>query len=326
MNLDVSLFTFINWVKNPTNMTVDEVISIIKSKNYPIVFGDKILFLDDVTDMIRQASPQDRQTMKFRYLPAVSFNGIYDNGIVQYSNVTALDFDHIPSQEAFSELYSRLMATPCVRSIYRTPSGVGLKAIILHDNVDPSMHGNLYEQLLRMFQTPFTKADSSCRDLSRRNYLCYDGDAWSNPSPVAFHFEYDKSLDPVLHKNSITTPAPKPEPVSTVWYSPVLPGDALSDASIMNILKKRCEMFHPNYFYEGSRRDGVFWFGTQASRAGVDHDYGLNFVKKLYNSDKIKITKGGVFSDKEVEENFNNGYSKGEYDESFRMSFKSKMI
>ena len=44
MNLDVSLFTFINWVKNPTNMTVDEVISIIKSKNYPIVFGDKILF------------------------------------------------------------------------------------------------------------------------------------------------------------------------------------------------------------------------------------------------------------------------------------------
>ena len=52
----------------------------------------------------------------------------------------------------------------------------------------------------------------------------------------------------------------------------------------MCMLKGRCKRFHPDYLIEGARRDGVYWFGTQSTKAGVDYQYGLDYVKKLYQS------------------------------------------
>lgn len=324
MNLRITLFGRIDWTTyGLRNISVDEAIQIIK---------DGTLIIDDTnrsgmsgtlryfTEKIQALSPDANiQAVKQQFLPAVSFNGVYSNGIIQYSNITALDFDHIPNQNAYTELRQRLAATPCVRNIYRTPSGRGLKALILHDNTDPSMHGNLYEQLLRMFSVPYIKTDSSCKDLSRRNYLCYDPGVWSSTNPVPFHFVYDASISSSIQPRVSYSPKPI---VSSIYHvKPVIAIGLPSDPSVMNLLKSKCRRFHPEFLCEGARRDGCYWFGTQSSKAGVDYDYALDYVLALYNSSEIQLTRGEVFSDEETKENFTNGYDAESYDEEYRKSF-----
>lgn len=315
MKLSVTLFQRIDWVRyGLKTITVDEAIDMIRQGTYLIDDSQRTgvrCTLQEMTYYLQHLpSDADIQDSKIQYLPAVSFNGVYDDGIKVYSNITAIDFDHIPSQEEYTNLYQRLMATPCVRNIYRTPSGKGLKALILHDNKNPAHHGNLYRQLLVMFQTPFIKTDSSCKDLSRRNYLCFDPDVWTNPAPEPYHFTYVPSLDPIPQTSRVN-----PENLDVT---------GLSDASVMNLLKSRCRRFHPEYLIEGARRNGVYWFGTQSAKAGVECQFGLDYVTHLYLSDEIGLTYGNEFTEKEITDNYMSGYYDEEYDANFRENLKPK--
>lgn len=324
----ITLFGRINWTTyGLKTITVQDAIDIIK---------DGTLFIDDtarsgtkgtlrdITLRIQQQlNGTNIQLLKNQFLPAVTFNGVYNNGIVEYSGVTALDFDHIPSQEKFTDLYKRLMATPCVGWIYRTPSGRGLKALILHDNTDYRMHDNMYKQLMHKFKTPYIKTDSKCKDLSRRNYLCYDPDVWTNPSPIPYHFIYNPAYDTLTRKTHHSNGARQ---VHEILTKQVIADGLPSDASIMNLLKSRCKRFHPEYLTEGARRDGVYWFGTQASKAGVNYQYGLDYVQKLYRSNEITLVRGDKFTEDEVIENYTNGYKTEIYDEEYRKSFNLKKL
>jgi hypothetical protein len=214
------------------------------------------------------------------------------------------------------------MAIPCVGWIYRTPSGKGLKALVIHDNDNPVMHGNLYRQLMQMFQTPYIGTDPKCQDLNRRNYLCYDPDVWTNPSPVPYHFIYDAAYNTITSTSIPHQPKQK-QSVTERTTSIVAPGTP-SDESVMSMLKGRCKRFHPDYLVEGARRDGVYWFGTQSAKAGVDYLFGLEYVKKLYQSDEIELTRGGAFTEDEITENYTNGYDAESYDEDFRKGFITK--
>ena len=82
--------------------------------------------------------------------------------------------------------------------------------------------------------------------------------------------------------------------------------------------------FHPDYLVEGARRDGVYWFGTQAAKAGVDYLFGLEYVKKLYQSDEVTLIRGGAFTEDEITENYTNGYDAESYDEDYRKGFSIK--
>lgn len=326
MNDKITLFGRIDWTTyGLKTISVDEAIQIIKDGTLIIDDTNRSGMsgtLRDITEKIQALSPDANiQAVKLQFLPAVCFNKVvYSNGIIQYSSITALDFDHIPNQNAYTELYQRLKATPCVYSVYRTPSGKGLKALILHDNTDPSLHGNLYEQLLCMFSVPYIKTDSSCKDLSRRNYLCYDPDVWSNPNPVPFHFVYDASISSSVQSNASFSP----KQVKGCIINRVKPVIAIglpSDVSVMNLLKSKCRRFHPEFLCEGARRDGCYWFGTQSSKAGVDYDYALDYVLALYNSSEIQLTRGGEFTEDEAKDNFTKGFYTEIYDEEYRKSF-----
>ena len=107
------------------------------------------------------------------------------NCLLVYSSYTALDFDHIPEDE-MSEFIDNLKKSPHVYAGFRTSSGKGYKAIILHDNLEPLYHDDLYEQLLEYYNCEVK--DTSTRDLARGNYLSYDPDLWINPDAVPFHF------------------------------------------------------------------------------------------------------------------------------------------
>lgn len=157
--------------------SLDEIICTIRNGNLILhdnEYGDYTL--KHIIDFFRSTHPVNLQDMKYRLLPAVAYNGTFRElngaGLIEYSCVTALDFD-IATPDEMIHLRNRLIRTPCVLSVFVTPSGNGLKALVLHDNTDPAGHGDLYEQLLNKFYVA-DRNDAGCKDLARRNYLSYD--------------------------------------------------------------------------------------------------------------------------------------------------------
>lgn len=124
MNDKITLFGRIDWTTyGLKTITIQDAIDIIRNGTYYIddnMRSGMSGTLREITEII-QKLPEGTylQPFKQQFLPAVSFNGEYNKGIINYSNVTALDFDHIPTQEEFTDLYLRLMNTPCVGCIYR---------------------------------------------------------------------------------------------------------------------------------------------------------------------------------------------------------------
>lgn len=265
-----------------------------------------------------QKLEDDIQMEKLKYLPAVSINGVWKDGIVEYSNYTAIDFDHIETQESFRSLYYFLLTNPHVAYVFVSPSGKGLKAIVRHDNDNPALHEDLYTQLLKFFDNPYCPPDPNNIDLSRRLYLCYDPYVWSNPLTIPYHYIPSVTPFKVAVKNKYTQHKVgiKREGNNTC---------GISDRSIMCMLKAQCKKRYNHFLKEGDRRNGAYWFGKMMAKAGVDYETGLDFTIEIYESDEIELTKGNPFTVQETVENFKNGYESEDYSEDYRKSFISKI-
>lgn len=120
----------------------------IKDTNFFIfvifVTKNKITKLRTIKDL------QDFNKYK-AYLPVATWNGVFNyrdsSGCELYSSFTALDFDKVADMRAHKEW---LKTIPCVYAIFTTPSGHGIKAIVLHDNRRKDQHPDLYAQLLKL--------------------------------------------------------------------------------------------------------------------------------------------------------------------------------
>jgi hypothetical protein len=341
MNLNVTVTPFIKTVSGSSLeiMTIEDVIrNIVKNPSYTIfpnhsgLRGGK-----NNTEAIRQATTHEKQNeLKMDLLPAVAVNGVFNTitntGLAQYSNVTAMDFDQFHTEAELQSIMGRLKVTSFVLAAYRTPSGNGLKAIILHDNDDPAQHADLYSQLLATFKdvNKVATVDRSCSDLRRLHYLPYDPDAYLNPAPVPYHYvptvtqiqqagtglPSSATTANFMSKLGVATPTAKPVPKPCAVD--------ISDTSILNILKARCKKYHPEYFHEGARRKLAYWMGLECRILGVDNITGLEFTVNLITGPEVFCTPGNEMPQKEIIENFSNGYNNGNYNEEARIKIGTK--
>lgn len=239
--------------------------------------------LKQAIEHIRSVNPSDMPKWKARLLPAVAYNGTFkelnNTGLIDYSSVTALDFDHIATSDDMACLRNRLAITPCVLSVFVTPSGRGLKALVWHDNTDPNKHGDLYEQLLTKFYVA-NRNDTGCKDLARRNYLSYDPYIWTNPKPVQFH--YIPSIKPKV--NSLSTHT----------------GKSVSGQSIISIMNSVWKKNNPEYWEEGNRATSIFKLACLMCKWGVDQNLASEYFIDGWESDSM--------SEKEIQSHVDNGY------------------
>ena len=237
--------------------------------------------LRGITQQIQSQSNHDLQgQMKSRYLPAAMFNGTFsyknNDSLITYSSFTALDFDQFESEEKLNQTSYWLTQTPCVYSVYRTPSGKGLKAIVYHDNTNPSHHAELYSQLLQKFG--ISETDSSVCDLARGNYLCYDPNLWINSNVTPYHF---------LHDPNYTKPTVTAQRTSTTHIDIgdlrrlTCPISKKSDESIINILNSKWRK-NQELWKEGNRANSVFSLASQLCNCGVNIDKALSYLIKSY--------------------------------------------
>lgn len=278
----VTLTQRINYTKfNLGYATVDDVVKIIKEGNILINdyrYGQYII--KQAVEYIRSLKTKaERQEWKARLLLAVAYNGLFSemerHHLTQYSNITALDFDDIHSYDEMYHLWRRLVKTPCVYCVFVTPSGDGLKALVLHDNTDPAMHGDLYNQLLDRFN--IVNPDTSCRDLARRNYLSYDPNIWVNPNPVPYH--YVPTIKSVNKVQQVRQVQPKNHYAQT--------GKTISDRSIISIMNSVWKRNHPEYWQEGHRACSIFKLACWFCKWGVDEDLALEYFIGGWESDTM---------------------------------------
>lgn len=287
--MKVTLTEKINWTKyNLTYPELGDIIQMIRT-------GDMQLHDNELGDYtlqwaiakIRSVAPGDMQKWKARLLPAVSYNGTFRElnsaGLIEYSCVTALDFDHIVTPDEMMHLRNRLIKTPCVLCVFVTPSGNGLKALVWHDNTDPARHGDLYEQLLDKFYVA-NGSDASCKDLARRNYLSYDPYIWINPSPDPYH--YVPTIKPQVQ-------IPQSSGTRTV-----------SDKSIISIMNSHWKKNNPDYWEKGNRANSIFRLACRMCKWGVDEGLATEYFIDGWEDDTMdeKEIRGHVGNAYKTEE------------------------
>lgn len=286
-NKDFTFLERINYTKyNLQYIDFNEVVDIIRSGNlslYDREYGEYSLM--QAIEYIRTVPEKDRQYWKSRLLPAIAYNGIFgevnSKRLNEYSCITAMDFDHIATMDELNHLRNRLINTPCVVSVFVTPSGEGLKALVLHDNDNPDFHRDLYEQLLQKFNV--ARKDESCKDIARRNYLSYNPDIYVNPFPVTFHYI------PTFN-------------VQNVSIQPIHNGKRVSGQSIIHMMDSTWKKNHPEYWYEGNRASSIFKLACQMCKWGVDE-----VLAEVYF---IKEWENATMSREEIQGHVENAYKK----------------
>ena len=281
-NLEKTKFGF-------TNKPIDEVIDIIRSGDLQLYHPDfGVYTLRDITMAIRnEPNPQRQNEWKARFLPIVFFNGIWNGArIVKYSNITALDFDHITTDEQLTRTISALKNSPHVLAVFKTFKSRRIKALVIHDSTDSAKHKELYEQLIGLFGA--NVIDTSCKDLSRKTYLPWDKDIWVNANCVPYRFVPTINVTP-LKASGISAKSKSPQ-------------------SIINIFNSSWKKNHPEYWEEGYRANSIFKCACLFCEYGVPQDmaedYFLNggwIADDFTNHEVLKHVRGAY------------GYNKNNY-------------
>ena len=124
---------------------------------------------------IRQEKDKSSRNELKKMLPAICFSGVFskrnDNSINEHSGIICLDFDGYPNKKELLADKERLTKDKFVYSVFISPSGNGLKALIkIPQDIDN--HVNYFNSLDNHFNSEYF--DKTCKNISRVCYESYD--------------------------------------------------------------------------------------------------------------------------------------------------------
>lgn len=217
-------------------------------------------------------------------LPVIMWQGTFthraDNGLRSLSSLICVDIDH-KAHEELSTLRTSLMREPWVLSMFRSPSGDGLKVIVKTDNMDLAHYKNCYRQLEALFEERYgIKPDNKCEAISQGCFASYDPDIYVNPGVQDLHLEYNPAFDitPKITHQGDAHKADVPQPMSQVDLFLGQLGNGLSDEEIIEIADKRFARY-PNNYTDGYRTKAVFVQAATLCKAGIPKEKALKYLK-----------------------------------------------
>lgn len=273
----ITLFPRITDVKNPQFYDIDYILNVIRD-------GKDFNIANRINAVRKATTKEERDAAKFK-LPAIAWNGRFKyrdkSGCELYSSFTALDFDHIDSEEI--DGFKRFIQTfPCVYAYFKSPGGDGMKVIVVHDNKRKENHVDLYAQLLAIFK--YDASDTSTSDLGRGNYLSYDPDLWINPNPEPFH--YIPSQTPVKDVPIATQTIVEGEGGNAIFetdddytssFLNYLSKNILTDDSIINMLNKKWTQAT----IDRGRNNTALSYAGVLCKVGVEKNKAQQFIQSL---------------------------------------------
>ena len=116
------------------------------------------------------------------WLPCFTPTGIFNHrslaGLQEYNGIICLDLDHI---EDPAELKKRVAILDYVHSAFITPSGKGLKVIIVTDATTENYKDAEEYVAQKFLDNTSTERDNRCKDIARIQFISYDPDLYYNP-------------------------------------------------------------------------------------------------------------------------------------------------
>lgn len=162
----VTLFPKLTDPANAHVKTLESTLNAIKDPNATV--RSKV-------EKIRMTKDKSLREELKRELPIVCFGGTFTerraSALVEYSKIICLDFDEI---ECLEDLEDELKQNEFVYALWRSPSGVGLKALV---QVSTDNHLGHALALLK----DFPQADpNAIKDVNRATYLSWDVNLYHN--------------------------------------------------------------------------------------------------------------------------------------------------
>jgi len=254
-----TIFRSVKDTKSPIYITVNTALARIKN-------GKSM----DLVQKIRAESDKEKRNELKANLPCVCFSGSFEkraeSGLIKHSGFIVLDFDNLSKKE-LGEVGNELTSSDFVYSVWESPSGNGVKALVLIS--DSSKHREHFLSL----QKDFPKLDESGKDLSR---VCYE------------------SYDPLIYINKNAKPYTKyiERKVDTYKTKEVAP--VTEQDKIYENLKKWLEK-QGTFFAEGNRNNYVMRLAAACNRFGIPKtDAHSLIVRDFYTSD-------GTFHQREID-------------------------
>jgi hypothetical protein len=144
--------------KKPRYTDVSDVFEKIKSS--PVLKGH--------TEKLRELATKDEIDEAKKSLPICLFAGSFserrNSAIKTYSRLVILDFDKLEDKYG---LFSELSKNPNILAVWESPSGTGLKAVVLVSSDDYAGH-------VKALLHEFPLADKACKDVARATFLSFD--------------------------------------------------------------------------------------------------------------------------------------------------------
>lgn len=170
MQKNVTIFKNIRETETPFYRSIDTILLRIKE-------GKSM----DLVKSIRSEKDKSERNELKKLLPAVCFSGEFtkraDKSIVNHSGFICLDFDNYEKVKEMQDDKSRLSKDKYVYSVFVSPSGKGLKAIVKIP-ADIDNHVNYFISLEEYFDSPYF--DKTSKNIGRVCYESWDKNIYIN--------------------------------------------------------------------------------------------------------------------------------------------------
>ncbi len=169
----------------------------------------------DLVQRIRKETDKANRNELKKELPAVCFSGQFnkrsDSAIQEHSGFICLDFDSYATKKEMKAERDRLSKDRYVYSVFTSPSGLGLKALVRIPQ-DPDNHTNYFNALEKHFNSE--NFDKTCKNISRVCYESYDpliyvnegSELWTSiedPDYVEVEVKRDAPTIPITDDNKV---------------------------------------------------------------------------------------------------------------------------
>lgn len=186
----VSVFPNVRAKDCPQNIPLTDILDDIKTGK-----GD---VKNRVGAIRKEIDHSKRNELKLKLLLAFCPSGIFermeDAKLVAMSGIVCIDLDNVPN---LNTEISRLKESPFVLSIFKSPSGEGIKILVVHDMKEPSRHKDLYWYVgtqLELTGRADLKFDTSCSNISHPCFYSYDKDLYINKDAEPLHIDLSELL------------------------------------------------------------------------------------------------------------------------------------
>jgi len=160
----------------------------------------------DLVKKIREEKDKEIINSLKQKLPAICFSGKFtkrnDKSLSQHSGLICLDFDGYTNQRDLLQEKERLSKNNYVYSVFISPSGKGLKAIVKIPPL-PDNHVSYFNSLEKYFASP--QFDKTCKNVSRVCYESYDPLIHINENASVWDKQEEKEYTEVIKNVDLQT-------------------------------------------------------------------------------------------------------------------------